>query len=165
MSAWQPPTSGKLAQSFAKGLAVVMHPAFRLGFLDAQANRPLDHDLIIERIWRETPAGALERLGWDPGLPFSKKAYHNAELAQYRYEEGRLLQRSTGIRCKAWGHPDKLPVVVAEWVRQQFPVTISPPSEEDLLRQREHNARHRAAAEADRRREAEPRWRQGRLAL
>lgn len=107
----------------------VVHPAFRIGFLDARAGRPPDHDHIMQRIFAETPAGALARLGWSTPQLFdgppdmfgvdSKQAVSTAksvELAQYRYEEGRTLYLEHGVRCKAWGHPDFPPVAVREYL-------------------------------------------------
>jgi hypothetical protein len=107
----------------------VVHPAFRIGFLDARAGRPPDHDRIMLRIFAETPAGALQRLGWSTAQLFdgppdlfaigSKQASTSAksvELAQYRYEEGRTLYLEHGIRCKAWGHPDYPPVAVRDYL-------------------------------------------------
>jgi hypothetical protein len=103
----------------------VVHPAFRLGFLDARAGRPIDHDQIMARIFAETPAGALKRLGWStPGVLqgpdlLGERTAETAlsfELAQYRYEEGRTLYLEQGIRCKAWGHPDFPPAAVREYL-------------------------------------------------
>jgi len=103
----------------------VMHPAFRLGFLDARAGLPMNHDHIMQRIFAETPAGALKRLGWSmpalfdgPDLIESSTVgdARSFELAQYRYEEGRTLFLEYGIRCKAWGHPDFPPAAVREYL-------------------------------------------------
>jgi hypothetical protein len=106
----------------------VVHPAFRLGFLDARAGRPIDHDKIMDRILAETPAGALKRMGWSTEQLFdgldvfsvdsfsAKRAARSFEIAQYRYEEGRALFLEYGVRCKAWGHPDYPPVAVREFL-------------------------------------------------
>lgn len=106
----------------------VVHPAFRIGFLDARAGRPLDHDHILQRIFSETPAGALQRLGWDRRDLFEESDLFGVEsglrarsgqevaLAQYRYEEGRALFLEYGLRCKAWGHPDFPPASVRNYL-------------------------------------------------
>lgn len=114
---FQGPTTGKPARRFGEMLVIVQHPAFRLGFLDAQNGRGLDHDAIIDRIHAETPAGALKRLGWKRDL-FKAGRF---EIAQYRYEEGRLAVIEYGLRCKAWGHPDCPPRQVIDflWERAQ----------------------------------------------
>jgi hypothetical protein len=115
----------KRAMSLGELFACVIHPAFRLGFLDARAGRPIDHDAIVARIFAETPAGALKRLGWStpsffegPDLlgEMSERSARSFELAQYRYEEGRTLFLEHGIRCKAWGHPDFPPVAVRDYL-------------------------------------------------
>lgn len=115
------------AQTLSDLVAITMHPAFRLGFLDARAGRPLDHDTIMARILSETPAGALKRLRWSARQLFdgpdlfgvdsaqAKRAAKSVEVAQYRYEEGRKLYLEYGVRCKAWGHPDFPPVAVREF--------------------------------------------------
>lgn len=106
----------------------VMHPAFRIGFLDARAGRPPEHDKIMQRIHAETPIGALKRLGWSTPQLFdgsdifgvdsvqAAAAANAVALAQYRYEEGRTLFLEHGVRCKAWGHPDFPPVAVREYL-------------------------------------------------
>jgi len=106
----------------------VVHPAFRLGFLDARAGRPLDHDRIMQRIMAETPKGALQRLGWITAQLFetpdmfgiestaAARSGHAVALAQYRYEEGRTLFLEYGLRCKAWGHPDFPPAAVRNYL-------------------------------------------------
>lgn len=163
-----PPITDEPVASFGEALAILTHPAFRLGFLDAQAGRPLDHELILDRIERETPPGALERLGWQRWALFSDEAYAEAALAQYRYEEGRLLQREFGLACKAWGHPDYPPIAVAEWLFNRFPVTtptLTSPSAEEVALKLEEAGRQRKIAAAERQREAEMRARQGALAL
>ncbi len=91
--------------------AIVTHPAFRIGFLDAQAGHVLDHDNIIARIEGETPESALRRIGWGNLL-----SADDIGLAQYRYEEGRLTVISEGLRCKAWGHPDNPPSQVMSYI-------------------------------------------------
>lgn len=106
----QKPIGDKRPETFGEMLWIVEHPAFRLGFLDAQHGKPHNHDHIVERIAAETPINALRRLGWDAlhighdlfGLANGRRV----EIAQYRYEEGRLAVVQWGLRCKAWGHPD-----------------------------------------------------------
>jgi hypothetical protein len=111
---------------------IVQHPAFRLGFLDARAGKPLNHDLIMVRIIGETPKGALQRLGWLTQQLFdgpdmfavdssaAANAAKSVEIAQYRYEEGRTLFLEYGVRCKAWGHPDYPPVAVRDFCLKRF---------------------------------------------
>lgn len=91
-----------LANTFAQRFRVVSHPAFRIGFLDAQNGRPFDHDDIFARIEAETPPRALDRIGW-VSLAFDPIAVN---LAQFRYEEGRLAYLDKGWRCKGWNNPD-----------------------------------------------------------
>lgn len=105
------PTTGK-AVTLADFMSIVSHPAFRIGFLDAQHDRPFDHDHIVRRIQTETPPNALKRLGWDGDL-FSRD---DVALAQYRYEEGRMLAKEYGLRCRAWGHPDFPPKQVFDFI-------------------------------------------------
>lgn len=127
----QSPTSGKTAQSYADLMGIVMHPAFRIGFLDGQSGGEFDHDTIMTRIEQETPQRALERISWPwvggkdvhPDLLGSAYADRMAtnrakavELAQYRYEEGRRLSKEFRLRCKAWGHPDYPPKAVVDFV-------------------------------------------------
>lgn len=99
------PTTAQLS-TFGDLYACCQHPAFRIGFLDAQAGRPLDHDAIVARIQAETNPRALARIGWD--VPPAYLAGKTA-LAQYRYEEGRIAVLEYGCRCRAWGHPDYPP--------------------------------------------------------
>jgi hypothetical protein len=115
----------KKAQTLGDLWQCVVHPAFRLGFLDARAGMPINHDQIVQRIFAETPAGALKRLGWlmpalfdGPDLLGASTVRHakSFELAQYRYEEGRTLFFEHGIRCKAWGHPDFPPSGVRDYL-------------------------------------------------
>ena len=115
----QAPTSGKFATLYSQRMDMVMHPALRIGFLDAMNGHPIDHDHIIDRIERETPPNALKRIGWQrphrSGLfpdPIDRVA-----LAQYRYEEGRLMVKQFGLKCRAWGHPDFPPKAVVEVCR------------------------------------------------
>ncbi len=105
------PVNGK-PSSYAAFMAIVSHPALRIGFLDAQLGRPFDHENIMARIKTETPPGALKRLGFDADL-FDRASI---ELAQYRYEEGRILVVEHGLRCKAWGHPDFPPSRVQDYI-------------------------------------------------
>ena len=104
----QRPTSGRLESSLGKILAVVKHPAFRIGFLDARAGRALDHDDIARRIVAETPAGSLSRLGYGSGF-FPESS---VEIAQYRYEEGREAFVLFAPQVRRWGYPDYPPVAI-----------------------------------------------------
>ena len=119
---FQGPTQGQPAEGFAERYSIACHPAFRLGFLDAQHNRAFSHDRILDRIEAETPANALKRVGWRR-LAFSIADKTQTELAQYRYEEGRLLVKAFNLRCKAWGHPDYPPAQVVEFCRTYNPNT------------------------------------------
>lgn len=110
---WQAPTSGKCATAYSDLYAIITHPAFRLGFLDAQHGKPLNHDLIGERIFAETPQSYFKRQKIE-GL-FSKE-YFKIELSQYRYEEGRLAVVKEGLNCKAWGHPDFPPAKLRDYI-------------------------------------------------
>lgn len=105
-------------KDFAARMAIASHPAFRLGFLDAQRGKPIDHDHIMDRIDSETPATALRRIGWKrrEALPLfdNERALSQTALAQYRYEEGRLCVMQLGLKCKAWGHPDYPPKQVVD---------------------------------------------------
>ena len=115
------PTTGKLATTWAEMITIVTHPAFRIGFLDAQNGKPFDHDDIIGRIEGETPQRALDRIGWGGHLFGSGAA--NIELAQYRYEEGRLLVILKGLSCRGWAHPDYPPVQVISLITEQCAAT------------------------------------------
>jgi hypothetical protein len=110
---WQAPTTGQPSTDYGELLAITCHPAVRIGFLDALAGKPLDHDKIVDRIRAETPTRALRRLGWDSSM-FVNAA--EVEMAQYRYEEGRLLVIDAGLRCKAWSHPDFPPAQVRDYI-------------------------------------------------
>lgn len=104
----------KRAKSVDELMSIVMHPAFRIGFLDFRAGRPLDHDQIRARIEKETPAGALERLGfsplsWEPG---------DIRHAQVRYEDGRKVAAQFDLRVKGWSHPDYPPVAVRRLIER-----------------------------------------------
>lgn len=134
----QGPTSGKIADSYGAYMRIVEHPAFRIGFLDAQNGLPFDHDDIMGRIARETPPRALERINWKwaeralaaEQLRLFDRADHAAsalrvraravELAQYRYEEGRLAVLALGLRCRAWGHPDYPPTALRRYVDERI---------------------------------------------
>jgi hypothetical protein len=105
------PTDGIAVRTYGDMFGCVMHPAFRLGFLDALAGRGFDHDRIVDRIYAETPEGALGRLGWT-GMFYKP----NVALAQYRYEEGRKMVVEKGLKCRAWGHPDFPPRSVCDWI-------------------------------------------------
>jgi hypothetical protein len=117
------------AKTIGEMIAITMHPAFRIGFLDARDGRALDHDLIVQRILSETPASALKRIGWDDLLDSLqldldghgvKAIRKRVEIAQYRYEEGRILFLGYGVRCRAWGHPDFSPAQVREFCRLRY---------------------------------------------
>jgi len=130
----QAPTSHKLANTYGSMMAIVSHPAFRIGFLDAQQHREFDHDRIMARIIDETPPMALARIAWpwsvteeddDLLVAFASTDFVDrsrvnrsraVELAQYRYEEGRKAVTEYGLRCKAWGHPDFPPKAVMDYV-------------------------------------------------
>lgn len=105
---FQGPTTGKKGTTISQLMGIVQHPAFRIGFLDAQNGHPLDHDSIMNRIEAETKSTALRRIGWNAFLGGNKAI----ELAQYRYEEGRIAVKEFGCACKAWGHPDYPPAQV-----------------------------------------------------
>jgi len=126
-------------------LAIVTHPAFRLGFLDAQDGRPFDHDRIVARIEAETPRPALERLGWfsfgrfdqapdmfaGAGMSKLDRDQARAALAQYRYEEGRMMVVGFGVRCRSWGHPDFPPAAVTRLLERlsaerRYPMGYNP---------------------------------------
>jgi len=115
------PTTGIVERDIASLTRIATHPAFRIGFLDAQAGRPIDHFNILRRIQVETPIGALRRLGWwdDLDLLLGPNRLAEAAEAEYRYEEGRLLHLQAGVRCKAWGRPDFLPVGVIRWISER----------------------------------------------
>lgn len=111
----QAPIKGK-AQTYRSLWRIITHPAFRLGFLDAQAGKPPNHDEIARRILDETPPRALERLGWHEDRLFESDAI---EKAQYRYEEGRLCVADLGLRCRAWGHPDYPPASIRDYIAKR----------------------------------------------
>lgn len=97
-------------------MSIFMHPAFRLGFNDAMAGRPLDHEKILDRIASETPASALERLKWDVSQDiFVEVRAKKAALAQFRYEEGRQAVLERGMRAKSWNHPDFPPAACRKY--------------------------------------------------
>lgn len=96
-----------LARSYGELWGIVTHPAYRLGFLDGQENRPFDHDRIIARIEAETLPSALRTCGWPP----LRAPDMLIEESQVRYEEGRLLA-ARGIRCRSWRWPSYPPKAV-----------------------------------------------------
>lgn len=102
----------KIAEGTSR-LRIVRHPAVRIGFLDAMNGRAFDHDDIIGRIRAETPANALKR--WDDGFLNE----NDIEIAQYRYEEGRLMVIKYGLRCKSWDHPDFPPKSVLNFAKHR----------------------------------------------
>lgn len=114
------PTKGR-AVTIGDMMQCVTHPAFRLGFLDAQRGKPLDHDTIMDRIDAETPPNALNRLGFEsrPTSLFDEPSNNRVSLAQYRYEEGHRMVFEVGLKCKAWGHPDYPPAQVIEYIRKR----------------------------------------------
>jgi len=142
MSIIDAPVSQK-AETFGDLWQCVVHPAFRLGFLDARAGRPMDHDRIMQRILLETPKGALQRLGWTTAQLFdgpdlfsieSSAAARSAQavaLAQYRYEEGRTLFLEYGLRCKAWGHPDFPPAAVRDYLHARVKAMNQPSTRQE----------------------------------
>lgn len=107
------PVEGKV-ETVSAALSIVCHPAFRIGFLDAMAGKPFDHDKIMARIIAETPDSALRRIKWDQSSFLAAK---QVELAQYRYEEGRLLFLEYRLKVKGWGHPDFPPAAVVQFCR------------------------------------------------
>lgn len=124
----QPTTHDEPVDTLNELLWIVRNPAFRLGFLDAQSGMPLKHDDIFKRIETETTASALERIEWKRRL-VQRDA---VALAQYRYEEGRLLFFWQGIRCKAWGHPDFPPAQVQRYIQERASRARSPQTTGDL---------------------------------
>lgn len=116
MAERQHPTAEHMPpRTYADFVGIVVHPAVRLGFLDAQRGAPINHDDIIRRIQIETPPNALRRLGWDADI-FGRS---DVDLAQYRYEEGRLLVIQEGLCCKAWGHPDYPPAQIRAYIMRR----------------------------------------------
>jgi hypothetical protein len=113
----QHPVNGEPANTLGALWKIATHPAFRLGFLDAQNGRPFAHDRIFSRIQAETPETALRRIGWD-WLFRTSPTSRDVEIAQYRYEEGRLAVAECGCRCKAWGHPDYPPAQVRKLIER-----------------------------------------------
>lgn len=113
----QGPTTGTVATEFDLRIRIVTHPAFRLGFLDAQSGAPFSHDNIMARIERETPSTALKRIRWRGLGLFDEKRAKRTEMAQYRYEEGRLAVIAAGLKCRSWNHPDYPPKQVVEFAR------------------------------------------------
>lgn len=120
---FQGPTNGEIATSYGSLLTIITHPAFRIGFLDAQLGRPLDHDLIGERIKAETPPSYFKRQGIAADDLFARP---DIRLAQYRYEEGRLAYLMLGLRCKAWGHPDFPPKSLRDYIWERADKTVAP---------------------------------------
>lgn len=134
------PVSGR-ATTLADLRTIIEHPAFRVGFLDAQEGRPHDSADILRRIAVETPEPSLRRVAWPwtggsedlltlavPEL--DAKVAENRQkavaLAQYRYEEGRRLVVEFGLHCKGWKHPDRVPspvltFLIAEAERRSSP--------------------------------------------
>lgn len=119
---FQGPTNGQRARSLSDLYKIVHHPAFRIGFLDAQLGKPFDHEKIVDRIHAETPKGALLRLGWDGDFFTSNEV----ALAQFRYEEGRLAVIEFGLSCRAWGHPDYPPRKIIDFINARVATPPSP---------------------------------------
>lgn len=113
---FQGPVTPRIATDIAVRFRICKHPAFRLGFLDALRGLPFNHDDIMGRIERETPASSLKRTGWNRNFFSTAEA---VERAQYRYEEGRLTLIKYGLRCKGWNHPDYPPRSVIEFARNR----------------------------------------------
>ena len=113
------PLTGPRASTHAQHLVVVRHPAFRIGFLDAQFGRPFDHDQILNRIATETPEAALTRLRWWSRPLLGTPPCENVVLAQYHYEEGRILCIEYGLRCRGWNHPDYPPKAICDWIERR----------------------------------------------
>lgn len=115
---FQGPTNGETAKSYWDFMSIAQHPAFRLGFLDARAGRALDHDKIFARMIAETPQRAWERMSMSPPVEGDMAA---CEIAQYRYEEGRLLWLIEKPKVKAWSHPDFPPKAISDycWKRSE----------------------------------------------
>lgn len=157
------PTEGVL-DNFADALHVVCHPAFRLGFLDAQSGRPHDHFSIIDRIYRETPRNALLRLGWGEPDWFMAGRAAAAEMAEYRYEEGRLLHLDIGLHCKAWGHPDYPPREVMDYLIDRF-ARPEMPTADEIAERKEKRRRRAVEMRAVREADLAERARQGALSL
>lgn len=120
---WQGPTNGKCATRYGELLGIIQHPAFRLGFLDAQGGRALDHDMIAERIEKETPTSYWKRQG---RTPRDLLEGNSVTLAQYRYEEGRLAHLMLGLRCRAWGHPDFPPQALRDYIWERADKSAPP---------------------------------------
>ncbi len=110
---WQAPTNGERASTISELWGIITHPAFRLGFLDAQCGLPISHDRIGSRIENETPASFFSRMKAQPNL---WEGANRIQLAQYRYEEGRLAVLQEGLKCRKWGHPDFPPAAVRRYV-------------------------------------------------
>lgn len=113
----RPVTGQPIKQRDAMWRAVT-HPAFRLGFIDAQNGRPPDHDTIIARIFAETPQTALRRLGWTQETAGLLGWGHDVATSQWRYEEGRQVVCEFGCRARSWNHPDFPPAAVRRLVER-----------------------------------------------
>lgn len=138
--------SAPLASTMAELWAVVMHPAFRLGALDAAAGRPLDHWRIVERMLTETPPRALA------ALPAFMSAASHIDLAQYRYEEGRLAVLMYGLTWRGWSRPDYPPAAVLDLCRRLAERRASPMASRSVAwPPASRRAARAAASSADRR--------------
>ncbi len=113
----QKPVEDFVPTKLEHGLFIVSHPAFRIGFLDAQAGRRLDHDNIMQRIVAETKDAVLKAIGWRTELMCDANAFR---IAQYRYEKGQILQYQYKFTCRGWSHPDYPPKCVMEYLYKRF---------------------------------------------
>jgi hypothetical protein len=123
----QGPDSGRQATEYAELLGIMTHPAFRIGFLDARGDKPLDHDRIIDRLYAETPHRAFERMGYGP-MDF--KDPHEVEMAQLRYEEGRRWWVEDRPTVRGWNHPDFPPRAVYQYLNERCKAELAARAEE-----------------------------------
>jgi hypothetical protein len=99
----------RTAKSLQDMLEIASHPAFRLGILDAASGSPFDPgDKISKRIYEETPRRA--RGMWGGWVSDGE-----LELAQKRYEEGRICLIGWRLKVRAWSDPRFPPKVIREW--------------------------------------------------
>lgn len=114
------------AKSIRELARIVTHPAYRIGALDYAAGAPCDHDDIVGRIRRETPAeyfAVMAEAGcmspFDPSVPFEEIKGPEIILAQVRYEEGRcwLALYQGRNRLGEWLRPDDPPALVRRYLQ------------------------------------------------